>query len=133
MPMGLFVPAILALGTLMFCCWRMIVGAMAARPVSDRLRQAAGLAGPPAPRDPAAADFGVLEGLCTAAGALAGTGRGTILVRVYYLAVQAIGGCLPALAQWSQREMTVCSRYLAARVDRSLASNAACSSRVRFL
>jgi len=133
MPIGLLVPAILVVVTITICCWRLIVGAMAARPVSDQLRQAAGLDGPPAPRDPTAADFGVLEGLCTAAGALAGADRGKALVRTYYRAVRAIGRLLPALAPWSQREMTVCSRYLAARVDRCLDTNTACSRRVRSL
>ena len=134
MLIGLLVPAILVLGTLVVCCWRLIIGAMAARPVSDRLRQAAGLAGSPALRDPpGAADFGVLAGLCTAAGALAKASPGAALVRAYYRAVRAIGGLLPALAPWSQREMAVCSRYLAVQVDRCLASNADCSRRARTL
>ena len=128
MPLDLFVPACLVAGILIFFCWRLMVGVVANRPVSDRLRQAAGLVGP-------AADFRFLETLCTAAGALANTGprRGTALVRVYYRAVRAIGGILRPLAPWSEREMTVCSRYLAVQVDRCLASNAACSRRVRTL
>jgi hypothetical protein len=125
MPMGLFVPAIFAVWTITFCCWRIAVGLVAARPVSDRLLQAAHLCGPLG-----AADFGVLEGFCTAAGALADANRGTSLIRAYYLAVRWLGGILPPLAPWSQREMTVCSRYLAARVDRCLVSNTACSTRV---
>lgn len=133
MALALLVPAILVLGTLAFCCWRIIIGVMAARPVSDRLRQAAGLAGPPAPRDARTADFALLASLATAAGALAGAGYGTALVRAYYRAMRAIGGLLPPLAPWSEREMTVCFRYLAVQVDRSLASNAACSRRVRSL
>ena len=133
MPIGLLLPAILVLGTIVVCCWRLIIGAMAARPVSDRVRQAADLAGPPALRDPGAADFGVLAGLCTAAGALAKAGSGAALVRAYYRAVRAIGGLLPVLTPWSEREMAVCSRYLASQVDRCLASNADCSRRARTL
>ena len=129
MPLDLFVPAALVAGILIFFYWRLIVGVVANRPVSDRLRQAAGLVGP------LAADFRFLETLCTAAGALANTGprRGTALVRIYYRAVKAIGGLLPPLAPWTEREMTVCSRYLAVQVDRCLASNAACSRRVPTL
>ena len=127
MAFGLLVPAILVPGTLIFCCWRIGIGAMAARPVSDRLRHATGLVGP------RAADFGLLDSLGTAAGALANAGHATVLLRVYYRAVRAIGGLLPPLAPWSQREMTVCSRYLAVQVDRRLASNAAGSRRVRSL
>jgi len=129
MPFSLLAPACLVAGILMFCCWRLIVGVVANRPVSDRLRQAAGLSGP------RAADFSFLETLSTAAGALANTGprRGTALVRIYYRAVRALGRVLPALAPWSEREMTVCARYLAVQVDRCLASNAACSRRVPTL
>ncbi len=133
MPLSLLVPAVLIVGTLTFFCWRIGVGAMAARPISDRLRQAAGLAGPAAPMEPDTADFGLLDSLATAAGALDGASRGTGLVRAYYRAVRAVGGLLPALGPWSEREMFVCSRYLAVRVDRRLASNSACSHRVRSL
>jgi hypothetical protein len=123
MPMGLLVLAVAVLGTISICCWRVTVGARAARPVSDRLLQAAGLRGPLG-----AADFGVLDGLCAAAGALAGADRGTALIRTYYKVLQRAGR-MPSLAAWSQREMTVCSRYLATRVDRCLVSNTACSTR----
>jgi hypothetical protein len=130
--MGAFILAISVFGIAGLCCWRMMVGAVAARPVSDRLRYAAGLADAKAPRDFNGADFAMLEGLFTAAGALGATGRDAILVRAYYLAVRQIGR-LPALAPWSQREMTVCSRYLAARIEGLLASNVACSNRARTL
>ena len=125
MPIGLLVLALFALGTITFCCWRITVGITAARPVSDRLLQAAGLRGPLG-----AAEFGVLDGLCAAAGALDAANRGTALIRAYYKVAQAVGRNLPPLAGWSQREMSVCSRYLAARVDRCLVSNTACSTRV---
>jgi hypothetical protein len=125
LPMSLLVPAIFAVGTATFCCWRITVGVVAARPVSDRLLQAAGLRGPIR-----AGDFGVLDGLCAAAGALPSANRGTAQIRAYYTVLCAVGRSLPILAAWSQREMTVCSRYLAARVDRCLVSNTAFSSRV---
>jgi hypothetical protein len=125
--MGVLFLAVTAIGIAAVCSWRMFVGAVAARPVSDRLRLAAGQP------DFKAADFAVLERIFAAAGALAGTSRGAILVRRYYQAVEAIGGLFPTLAPWSQREMAVCSRYLAARIDRFLLSNAACGRRVRTL
>jgi len=133
MPIALLVPAILVFGTLVVCCWRLSIGAMAARPVSDRLCQAAGLRDPATLRDLGAADFDVLNGLCTAAGALAKASTGTMLVRGYYCFVRGLGGALPALAPWSEREMAVCFRYLAVQVDRCLASNADCSRRARTL
>lgn len=131
--MVILVMAILAFGVAGLCCWRMIVGAVAARPVGDRLRYAVGPASTPAARDFSGADFALLEGLFTAAGALGDPGRHAVLIRTYYLAVHRIGRLLPALAPWSEREMNVCSRYLAARIESLLASNADCSRRVRSL
>jgi hypothetical protein len=49
------------------------------------------------------------------------------------LAVRRIGGLVPALAPWSEREMKICSRYLACRIEGMLASNAACSRQARSL
>jgi hypothetical protein len=123
--MTFLVTAIFAAGAITICCWRITVGAIAARPVSDRLLQAAGLRGPLS-----AGDFGVLDGLCAAAGALADANRSTASIRAYYKVLRVVGRGLPFLAAWSQREMTVCSRYLAARADRCLTSNTACSTRV---
>ena len=129
--MGVLFLAVLAFGIAGFCCWRVIVGAVAARPTSDRVRYALGLAAAPAPGDFTGADFAVLERLFEAAGALGGSGRDARLIRAYYLAVHGIGGLAPALAPWGQREMKVCSRYLAARIEGLLACNAACSRRER--
>jgi len=109
--------------------WRTAVGALAARPVSDRVRRAAAMAGSAAPRDFTGADFRVLERVFTVAGALGGAARSAIAIRAYYRVVRALGKGLPILASWSEREMMACSRYLAARIDRSLASNAAHSIR----
>jgi hypothetical protein len=131
--MVILVLAVLAFGVAGLLCWRMIVGAVAARPVGDRLRYAVGLAATPVPHDFSGSDFALLERLFAAAGALGGPGRDGVLIRAYYQAVHAIGALVPALAPWSKREMNVCSRYLAARIERLLASNAAYSRRVRSL
>jgi hypothetical protein len=124
--------AVLAFGIAVLCWWRLSIGAVASRPISERVRHAAGLAGSASPAEPGSADFAVLERLYTAAGALAGFGREAGLIRAYYAAVHFAGSLLPALGPWSEREMTVCARYLAVRIDGFLASNAACSRRVRF-
>jgi len=129
MPIDLLVPAILVLGTLLTCCWRVIIGRIAARPLTDHVRRAALLDG----ADPGATDFDMLAGLHMAVGVLSKAGHGAALLRAYYRAVRAIGGLRPALAPWSEREMTVCSRYLAVQVDRCLASNSARSRPVRTL
>lgn len=131
--MGVLVLAVLAFGIAALCCWRLSIGAVASRPISERARHAAGLAGLAGSGEPSGADFAVLERLYTAAGALAGFGREAGSIRAYYAAVRAVGSLLPVLGPWSEREMTVCSRYLAVRIDGFLVSNAACSRRVRFL
>jgi hypothetical protein len=131
--MGALFLAILAPGIVAFGCWRIVVGAIAARPISDRLRIAAGMGVAPTTPVLSGADFAVLERLFAAAGALKGPTGGAILIRAYYSVARAIRGIVPALAPWSEHEMAVCSRYLAARVDRFLASNAAYSRRVRSL
>lgn len=129
--MAIYVMAILAFG-IAAVCWRLIVGAIAARPISDSLRYAIGLAAVPA-RDFTGADFAVLERLFTMAGAVKRSGQGVILVRVYYQAVYSIAGLFPGLAPWGEREMKVCSRYLASRIERLQATNAAYTRRVRLL
>ena len=112
--------------------WRMTVGVIAERPLSNRLRYAVAPVAP-APSDFSGADFALLERLFRVAGAFGGFGRNAPLVRAYFRLVRAIGHWLPSLAPWSEREMKICSRYLAARIERLLASNTACSRRVHTL
>ena len=112
--------------------WRMMVGAVASRPVSERVCHAAGLVGGAGLRNPCPTDFAMLERLYTAAGALADFGRQAAFVRAYYVGLGWLVRLLPPLASWSQRERTVCSRYLAVRIDGFLVSNTACSRRVRM-
>jgi hypothetical protein len=130
--MAIYVMAVLALGIAGLGCWRSIVGAVAARPISDNLRYAIGLAAIPA-RDFTGADFAVLERLFTVAGAVKRSGQGIILVRAYYQAVYSIAGLFPGLAPWGEREMKICSRYLASRIERLQAANAAYTRGVRSL
>jgi hypothetical protein len=117
----------MVLGTLVIYCWRLIVGGIAARPISDHLRQVAGLNS----AGPRASDFGVLAGFYAAAGALSRVDYGAVMIQVYYRIVRAIGRLMPVLAPWSEREMTVCSHYLAVQLDRCLTHNLACSRRVK--
>jgi hypothetical protein len=48
-------------------------------------------------------------------------------VRGYYALVDGIaslvGRSMPAVAAWSQRELTVCARYAAVQIDRRLQAN----------
>jgi hypothetical protein len=119
---GMLILVILALGALALFSRRAVIGGIAAGPISDRVRQAAGLDS----LGVCAADFGALISLHAAAAGLSNTGAGVGLVRAYYVSVLAISSALPGLAAWSEREMTTCSRYIGVLVDRSLEHNAAC-------
>jgi hypothetical protein len=130
--MTIVIMALPAIGIAGIVCWRIAVGIVAARPVGDRLRYAMGSATqlPPAF---SGSDFALLERIFAAAGALGRTGRGASVVSAYYQAVHGLGVLLPFLSGWSEHEMNVCARYLAARTERLLASNAACSRHLQSL
>jgi hypothetical protein len=59
-------------------------------------------------------------------------GGGLRVVRAYYSVIEALkrlaGVRLPLLAAWADREMAVCSRYVAVRVSQRLESNQACAA-----
>jgi hypothetical protein len=129
--MAFYPIAFFVLGVASVVCWRLAIGVVAARPIGDRLRYAMGQAARP-PRDFSGADFPFLERLFTAAGAIDGHGRAASAIRAYYRFVREIGARVPLLAEWSNHEMYVCSLYLAARIERLLAINSACSRYVQF-
>jgi hypothetical protein len=114
------------------CGWRLKVGAIAARAGAGGLRRVAALAGVES-RDFGGGDFPLLERLYSASSALAGPWRSALLIRAYYRAVRGLGDHLASLAPWAERETRVCARYLAAQIERLLASNAACSGGARSL
>jgi hypothetical protein len=126
MSTNLAIASVLAIATLVLCFWRMAVGSVASRPVSEHLRQALKLNHAEGSAEFGPSDFRILESLCSATGALSDA-RAIGPIRAYYGFVRGIGLLFPALAYWSRREMTLCSRYLAARVDRQLSSNIVCS------
>ncbi len=123
--------AVLGLAVMLFLCWRMVIGMMAGRPVSERLREAAGLKANRGCDELEPSDFAILESLCLATGALS-EARAIGPIRAYYGLARGLGLWVPSLGAWSRREMTVCARYLAARVDRQLRSNILCSHRAQM-
>jgi hypothetical protein len=65
-------------------------------------------------------------------------GRGGLgMVQTYYKAVEAIGSVasnrMPALAAWSERELTNCARYVAVMIDRRLQANMEMAAAVRSI
>lgn len=111
--------------------WRAIVVGVASQPVSDRVLSIAGLAG----KSVRSGDFATLLNLHGLTPALEEEGRGLRAVRAYYGVVRAFrrlfGTKLPALASWSDREMALCSRYVAVLVDHRLERNLACAAELR--
>lgn len=120
-----------ALGQFALYYWRSIVAGVAAQPVSDRVRKAAGLAG----ASVGPADFQAVMGLHGLTPGLKHDDGNLRIVRAYYSVVEALGRLagfrLPAVAAWSEREMTTCSRYVAVLVDRRLERNLVCAAEMR--
>ena len=127
----LFVVSLAALGQFGLYYWRAIVAGVAAQPLSDRVRTAAGLAS----ASVSAADFHAVMSLHDLAPRLKDDNGGLWFLRMYYGAVATLGRLaghsLPRLAAWTQREMTTCSRYVAVLVDQRLESNMACAAEAR--
>ena len=104
-----------------------MAGVASSQPVSDRLRLAAGIEatsiGP--------TDFNAVLSVNEMAPGLHGPCGPMRLVRTYYALVAGLGRVLPALAAWSEQEMTLCSRYVAVLVDQRLEQNLACAAEMR--
>jgi hypothetical protein len=119
----LFAISIVALSQFAVYYWRAMLAGAAAQPVSERILAAAGV------RDGklTGEDFHALLGLHDLTPELRSGGKNLLLVRVYYSLVEGIaslaGRSMPAVAAWSERELTVCARYAAVQIDRRLQAN----------
>ncbi len=111
--------------------WRSVVAGVAAQPVSDKVRAAAGVDG----ASVGARDFAAVMSLHELTPGLQGDGGGLRVVRAYYSVAELISRLasvrLPLLAAWSEREMATCSRYVAVLVDRRLEHNLTCAAEIR--
>jgi hypothetical protein len=120
-----------ALGQFALYYWRSVVAGVAAQPVSDRVRKAAGLAS----ESVGSADFRAVMDLHGLTPGLKDDGGDLRAVRAYYRVVEMLGRLagfrLPVVAAWSEREMTTCSRYVAVLVDRRLERNLVCAAEMR--
>jgi hypothetical protein len=100
--------------------WRAILAGAAGQPVSEEVFVAANLRGAQISGE----DFKALAGVhsLTPDGS---TGLG--FVSLYYRVVEGIGylakSAAPAIAAWTEHEMTACAQYVAVRIDRSLKSS----------
>jgi len=119
----LFAISIVALSQFDAYYWRAMLTGEAAQPVSDRVLAAAGVQD----GQLTGQDFPALLGLSELTPELRSTGNGLGPVRMYYSLVngvaKVVGQAVPAIAAWSQRELTVCARYAAVQIDRRLQAN----------
>ena len=107
--------------------WRAIIAGIAAQPVSDRIRTAAGLT----TAQIGAQDFRSIVSLHDLSPDLRGPNGSFVGVRAYYSVVEKLGSLIPAMANWANTEMLTCSRYVAVLVDQHLERNMVCAAQVR--
>jgi hypothetical protein len=107
--------------------WRAIIADISGQQISDRVRIAAGISTPSARSRDFRAILNVLELTPTLQGDN-GTCRG---VRAYYSALEKIENLIPAVTDWAQAEMDMCSRYAAVILDQHLDRNMDCAVKLR--
>ena len=119
----LFAISIVALSQFALYYWRAVLAGVAAQPVSHRVLEAARVEGGRL----SANDFAALAGLHDLTPDLHLDRGGLSLVRLYFRAIGAIeavlGGSMPSVAAWGQREGAICARYAAVQIDRRLQAN----------
>lgn len=120
------VVSLVALAQFALFYWRAWLAVGAAAPISEGVRQAAGI------RDAAAGsgDFGAVANLHELCPELSPSSGSIGAVRMYYNALARIAR-IPTLKAWVAEEMAVCSRFLAARLDERIAHNRAYWAQVR--
>ena len=100
--------------------WRATVAVVAATPISGSLREAAGIQSD----CPNGSDFYAILRLHEICPDLKSSNPGIDLMRGYYTLVSTlarVGG--GALQSWAGRELAICSRYVAARIDQRISQN----------
>jgi hypothetical protein len=123
----LFTVSVAALVQFALYYWRAIISGIAAQPISDRIRTAAGITAPQI----GARDFRSIVSLHDLSPDLRGPNGSFIGVKAYYSVVEKLGSLIPAMAGWANAEMLTCSRYVAVLVDQHLERNVACAAQVR--
>jgi len=107
--------------------WRAVIAGIAAQPISDRIRTAAGITA----LQIGARDFRSIVSLHDLSPDLRGPNGSFIGVRAYYSMVEKLGSLIPPMSTWANTEMLTCSRYVAVLVDQHLERNMACAAQVR--
>jgi hypothetical protein len=123
----LFVMSAMALGQFGLYYWRAMLAGVAANPVSERVRVAAGIMD----ASIGASDFRSILSLHDLSPDLRGPNGHFRGVRAYYSMVEKLGKIMPAMATWANGEMATCSRYVAVLIDQHMERNMVCAAQVR--
>lgn len=128
----MFAAMLLAISIVALCqfalyYWRAVLTGIAAKPISNRVLEAARLEDP----ELRGKDFEKLAGLLTLTPELRGRGDHLGLVRAYYAMVGFLGSLSPAFSAWSEQERVLCARYTAVQVERRLEANLAQAASLR--
>jgi hypothetical protein len=111
--------------------WRAVLASVASQPVSESVIAAISAEN----RALRAADFVQFAGIHALTPDLSPRGGGLGLVRFYYGLTRAlnmmVGVRVPAVAQWIEREGTICSRYAAVQIDQRLQANMELAAELR--
>jgi len=111
-----------ALAQFVLLYWRATVSVVAAMPVSESVRRAAGIHS----KSPVGSDFHTILRLHDICPDLTASSPGIEVVQGYYFLVSALDRLVgPPLQSWASHELATCSRYVAARVDQRIAHNRA--------
>lgn len=118
----ILVISVVALAQFAVFYWRATIAITAALPVSDRLRVAAGIQN----ERIEASDFDSLVQLVEICPALKSDGLGVHMVSSYFSFLRVLKTLAgPGMGGWFVAEMTICTRYLAARLDQRIHQNRA--------
>jgi hypothetical protein len=126
-PAILFCISIVACGQFALYYWRATIGGLSARPVSDRVRIAAGISAPSI----GSRDFRAILKINELSPDLRGPGASFRVIRGYYAGIEKLGRLIPSARSWAEGEMATCSRYAAVLMDQHLEKNMACSAHIR--
>jgi hypothetical protein len=123
--------SVVALSQFAVYYWRALVMGVAAQPVSERVLEAARVHD----SELTGQHFKVFAELHELTPDLRPGMRGLGFVRLYFYAVQflgkAVGRFSSSIAEWTERERILCTRYAAVQIDRRLQANLALAASIR--
>jgi len=126
----LFAFSIIALSQFALYYWRSVLAGVALRPISDQVLAAARVEN----GQLSAGDFSVLAQLHELTPQLDRNRNSLGTIRLYYRMIQAVdlllGSRVQAVAVWSEKERTICARYVAVQIDHVLQANMALAASI---